>query len=94
MVTLERVEDERLVRLRDLVISEPPLIRQVHFDGHRVRIQARNLCVHLQVHRLGGLDAEDELVARDVLEDTLSDVLELDPHFDLGFVQGCPSILI
>jgi len=93
VVTLERVEDERLVRLWDLGLGEPPLIGQVHFDGHGARVQARHLCVHLQVDRLGGLDAEDELVARDVVEDTLSDIFELDPHFHLSFVQGCSSSL-
>jgi hypothetical protein len=91
VITLERVENKRLVRLWDLVVGEPPLIRQVHFGRHRVRVQARHLCVHLQVNRLGGLDADDELVARDVFEDTLSDVLELDTNFHLGFVQGCPK---
>lgn len=91
VVTLERIEDERLVRLWDLGLGEPPLIRQVHFDRHRAHVQARHLCVHLQVDRLGGLNAEDKLVARDIVEDTLGDVFELDPHFHLGFVQGCPS---
>ena len=89
MVTLERVEDERLVRLGDLIIGEPSLVRQVHFGGERACVEAGCLGIHLQVHGLGGLDAEDELVARDVFEDTLTDVLELDPHFHLGFVQGC-----
>lgn len=89
VVTLKRVEDERLVRLWDLAIREPSLVRQVHFCRQRTRVQARCLGVHLQVYRLGRLDAEDELVARDIIEDTLTDVLELDPHFHLGFVQGC-----
>lgn len=88
VVALERVTDERLVRLWDLVVSEPSLVRQVHLGRHRARVQTGLLGVHLEVHGLGGLDTQDELVTRDVLEDALRDVLELDPHFHLGFVQG------
>ena len=88
MVTLERVKDERLIRLWDLAVPESSLVRQVHLGRHRARVQTRRLGVHLEIHRLGGLDTQDELVARNVLEDALRDVLELDPHFHLGFVQG------
>ena len=88
VVALERVEEERLVRLGDLVIREPPLVRQVHLGRQRAHVQAGRLGVQLEVHGLGGLDAQDELVARDVLEDALRDVLELDAHFHFGLVQG------
>lgn len=88
VVTLERVENERLVCLWDLAVREPSLVRQVHLGRQRARVQAGRLGVHLEVHGLGGLDAQNELVARDVLEDPLRDVLELDPHFHFGLVQG------
>ena len=88
VVALERVEEERLVRLGDLVVREPPLVRQVHLGRQRAHVQAGRLGVQLEVHGLGGLDAQDELVARDVLEDALRDVLELDAHFHFGLVQG------
>lgn len=91
VIALERVEDERLVSLGDLVVHESPLVRQVHLDRQSARVQTGRLGVQLQVHGFGGLDANDELVARDVLEDTRSDVLELNPHFHLGVVQGFKS---
>ena len=86
VVAVECVEDERLVRLRDLVVREPSLVRQVHVGRQRARVQAGHLGVHLEVHGLGRLDAQDEFVARDVLEDALRDVLELDSHFHFGLV--------
>ena len=88
VVTLECVEKERLVRLWDLVVREPSLVRQVHVGRQRARVQAGRLGVQLEVHGLGRLDAQNELVARDVFEDALRDVLELDPHFHFGLVQG------
>ena len=88
VVALECVEKERLVRLWDLVVREPPLVRQVHVGRQRTRVQAGRLGVQLEVHGLGRLDAQNELVARDVFEDALRDVLELDPHFHFGLVQG------
>ena len=89
MVTAKRVEDESLIRLGDLGVSEPALVREVHLRRDRARVQPGRLRVQLEVDRLRGLDADHELVARDVLEDALRDVLELDAHFDLGLVQGC-----
>jgi hypothetical protein len=88
VVALERVKNERLVRLWDLVVPEPSLVRQVHLGRHRARVQTGFLGVHLEVHGFGGLNTQDEFVARNVLEDALRDVLELDPDFHLGFVQG------
>lgn len=88
VIALECVEDERLVRLGDLVFHESPLVRQVHLGRERARIQTGQLGVQLQVHSFGGLDAQDELVATDVFENTRGDVLELNSHFYLGVVQG------
>ena len=87
MVTLECVENEGLVRLGDVHVREAALVRQVHLGRDRARVEAGRLRVQLEVHRLGGLDAEHELVPGDVLEDTLRDVLELDADLDLGLVQ-------
>ena len=86
VVALERVEDERLVCLWDLVVREPSLVRQVHVGRQRAHVQARRLGVQLEVHGLGRLDAQDEFIARDVFENTLRDVLELDSHFHFGLV--------
>ena len=38
VVALERVEYECLVRLWDLVVGEPTLVRQVHFCRQRARV--------------------------------------------------------
>ena len=86
VIALERVENERLVRLGYLLVREPSLVRQVHLGRERTRVQAGPFGVQLEVHGLGGLDAQHELVARYVVEDALRDGLELDPHFHLGFV--------
>lgn len=87
MIATKRVEDEGLVRLRDLDLREATLVRQVHLGRDRARVQARRLRVQLEVDGLGRLDADDELVAGDVLEDALRDVLELDPDLDLRLVE-------
>jgi hypothetical protein len=92
VVALECVEEERLVRLWDLVVRESPLVRQVHFGRHCTRVQAWLLGVQLEVYGLGRLDAQHELVAPHVLEDALRGVLKLDPHFHLGFVQGLNTV--
>jgi hypothetical protein len=88
MVAPERVQDEGLVRLGDLGVHKPPLVRQVHLDRHRARVQTGHLAVKLEVRGFRRLDADDELVAGDVLEDALRDVLELDTDLDFGFVQS------
>lgn len=89
VVATESVEDERLVRLWDLGVHEAALVREVHLCRDRTRLQAGGLSVELEVHRFGRLDPDDKLVPRDVLEDTLRHILELDPDLDLGFVQCC-----
>lgn len=88
VIALERVEDERLVCLGDLIIHESPLVRQVHLGWECARVQTRRLGVQLQVHGFGRLNAQDELVATDVFENTRGDVLELNSHFHLGVIQG------
>jgi len=94
VITLESVEDECLISLRDVGIGIPPLVRPIHIGLLRAHGPARRLCVHLQIDRLGGLDAEYKLVARgvEVIAETPSDVFELDPHLYLGFVQGFPGL--
>jgi hypothetical protein len=88
VIALERVEDERLVRLGDIVFHESPLVRQVHLGWECARVQTRHLAVQLQVHGFGGLNAQDKLVATDVFENTRGDILELHSHFHLGVIQG------
>lgn len=59
VVTLERVKDERLVRLGDVCVREPPLVREVHFGRDRTRVETGHLRVELQIHGLGRLNTED-----------------------------------
>ena len=89
VVALEGVQDERLVRLRDLEVREAAAVGQVQLGHHRLHRQTRQLRVHLDVDRLVGLHPDDQLVAGDVLEDAGGDVAELDADFGLLLVQGC-----
>ena len=87
VVAFEGVQDERLVGLRDVNIRETALVGEVHLRRNRTRVEAGGLGVELEIHGLGRLDTEDELVAGDVLEDALRDVLELNADLNLGLVQ-------
>lgn len=87
-ITLERVQDEGLVRLGNLDVGEAVLVRHVELDGDGLGDKAGELVVELEVDGLVGLDAEDEFVARNVGEDTRGDVLELHTDLDLGLVES------
>ncbi len=92
VVSAERVEDKCLVRLWDFCLKEAPFICQIHLRRDGARVQARRLGVQLQVDRLVWLDADDELIARDILEDALCDFLELDADLHLALVEGCACV--
>jgi hypothetical protein len=89
VIALQRVEDQRLVRLWDLEVGEPSSVGEVELCDDGLHAQAGEFGVHLDVDALVGLDAYDEFVSRDVLEDAGGDVLELDADFGLLFVEGC-----
>lgn len=86
VIALECVENERLIRLGNLIIRESPFVRQVHLGWECARIQTRHLGVQLQVHGFGGLNSQDEFVATDVFKNTGGDVLKLKSHFHLGVI--------
>ena len=88
VVSFERIENERLVRLWDLRVGESLVVRQVELDGDRSRGETRQLGVHLHVNGFGRLDSEDKLVSGDVVEDAWGGFLELDTDFDLAVVEG------
>lgn len=88
VVTFQGVQNKRFISLGDLCIGESSLVRQIHLRRHSTGVQAGGFGVQFEVHGLGGLDADDQFVAGDVLEDALCDVFELDADFDFGFVQG------
>jgi hypothetical protein len=78
-----------LVRLGNLEITEPPLVRQIHLGRYGPHLQPGRLGVHLEVHGFSWLDTDDELVARNLLEDALRHILVLDADLRLPFVESC-----
>lgn len=88
MVALQCVQDQALVRFRDLRICEPPFVGQVHLRRDRACVKTGRLGVEFEIDRFRGLDTEDKFVSADVFEDTLCDVLELYTNFNFRFVQS------
>jgi hypothetical protein len=88
VVTLKGIEDERLVGLGDLEVRETTAVGEIQLGNHGLHAQARELRVHLDVHTLVGLNADDKLVAGNVLEDTRGNVLELNADLGLLLVEG------
>lgn len=88
VVTLQGVKNERLVGLGNLQIGEAAAVSQVELSNDSLHAQAGELRVHLDVDTLVGLDTDDQLVARDVLENARGDILELDADLGLLFVQS------
>lgn len=76
MVALEGIEDKRFVGLGDLEVGEAAAVGEVEFGHDGLHAETRLLGVHLDVDGFVGLDADDDFVAGDVLEDTGGDVLE------------------
>lgn len=89
MIAFQRIEDESFVSLGDLGFREATFVGQIHLNWHGARYQPGRLCVDLHVDSLRGLDPEHELVASDVVEDTLGDILILDADLHLGLVERC-----
>ena len=92
VVALERVQDERLIGLGDLEVGEASPVGEVELCDDRLHAQARKLAVHLDVHTLVGLDADDKLVAGNVLENARGDILELNADLSLLLVEGLASL--
>lgn len=88
VVTLEGIQDQGLIGLRDLEVREAAAVGQVQLGHYRLHGQTRQLRVHLDVDGLVGLDTDDQLVAGNILEDTRSHVLELDANLGLLLVEG------
>ena len=88
MVTLESIENQALIRFRDLRIRKPPLIGQVHLSWDRTGVQSRCLRVQLEVNGFRRLNTHNEFISGNILEDTLGDILELNTDLDLGLVDS------
>lgn len=93
VVSLERIEDERLVRLGDFSLCESLLVGEVKFDGDGTCSESGRFGVHLHVDCFGGLDPEHKLVSGNIVEDALDGVLELDSDFDFTLVE-CWSLVL
>ena len=88
MVTLESIENQTLVRFRDLRIRKPPLVGQVHLSWDRTGVQSWCLGVQLEVNGFRRLNTHDEFISGNILEDTLGDILELNTDLDLGLIDS------
>jgi len=88
VVALESIQDQRLVSLGNLKVGESPAVGKIKLGNHSLHAETGQLRVHLDVHGFVGLDAEDELVTWDVLENARGYILELDANLDLGLIEG------
>ena len=88
VVALERVEDEALVRLGDVLVGETSLVRQVHLNRYRAGVKTRCLRIQLEIDRFAGLDTDDEFISGNIFEYSLSNIFVLNPNFDLRLVQS------
>lgn len=88
VVTLEGVEDQRLVSLGDLKVGKAAAVGEVKLGDNGLHGETGQLGVHLGVDRLVGLHTDDKLVTRNVLEDTGGHVTELDTDLGLLLVEG------
>ena len=87
MIPPKRIQNQTLVRFRDLCLRETPLVRQVHLGGDRTSVETRGFRVELEVYGFGWLDPDHELIACDVLEYTLRHILKLNSDLHLGLVE-------
>ena len=88
MITLESIENQTLIRFRDLRIRKPPLVGQVHLSWDRTGVQSRCLRVQLEVNGFRRLNTHNEFISGNILEDTLGDILELNTDLDLGLIDS------
>ena len=92
VVALEGIENEGFVGLGNLQVREAATVGEIQLGNHGLHAQARELRVHLDVHTLVGLDADDKLVAGNVLENARGDILELNADLSLLLVEGLASL--
>lgn len=88
VVSLEGIQDERFICLRDLEVGESAAVGQIELGNDGLGAQARKLRVHLDVDTLVGLDSHDKFISWDILEDTRCDVLELDSDLRLLLIKS------
>jgi hypothetical protein len=88
VVTLQGIQDQGLVGLRDLEVGEAATVGEIQLSDNSLHGESGKLRVHLDVNRLVGLNSDNKLVARNVLEDSRGNIAELNTDFGLLLVQG------
>jgi len=63
--------------------------RKFYLGGCGTHGETRQFSVHFHVHRLVGLNPNDQFVTRDIFENAGRDVIKLDSNFHLLLVQCC-----
>ena len=86
VISLESIQDQSLVSLRDLGFGESVLVGQIKLGRNSTCFESGEFRVHLHVDCFVGLNSENELVSSDIGKDTSGDVLELDSDLYLGLV--------
>lgn len=92
LITLQAVEDKRLVGLGDLEIRESAAVGKIELCDDSLHAQAGELGVHLDVNTLIGLDAHDKFVSGNILKNTRCDVLELNSDLGLLLIESLSSL--
>lgn len=87
MVSFQSIQNQTFIRLGDLEVGEASPVSQVELCDHGLHRQARQFRVHLEIDRLVGLNADDELISWNVLEDARGHILELNPNLGLLLVE-------
>lgn len=88
VVALEAVENQRLVGLGDSHVRVSAVVGQIEIGDNVLGGETGQLGVHLHVDRLGGLDSDNQLVSRQVVDDTLGDISELHSDLHLTLVES------
>lgn len=93
MISLQGVQDECFIRLRDLKVAESTAVGEVQLGDSRLHAQAGELRVHLDVYALIGLHTNNKFITRDILEDTACNILELYANLSLLLIEGCRDLV-
>lgn len=88
MVALQGIQDQSFIRLRDLEITEPTPVGKIELSHGRLHAKTWKFGVHLDVDTLVGLDADNKLITRNVLENSAGNILELNSNLRLLFIQS------
>ena len=88
MIALHGIQNQAFISFWDLQVGKAPSVGEIELCDYRLHAQAGELGVHLDVYGFVGLNADDQFVAGNVLEDARRHILELDADFGLLFVES------